>query len=262
MILAADNLNALNPKVARAMKEFDPAPLKEIAQRCALAGADLLDINPGFLSRRQLDRISFMVESVQEVSDLTLILDSPDPMVLERGIASCSKRPILSALSLEPHKLQGILPLAVEHGTKLVVLLMDERSRVPSLMEERLSIAIELRERALAAGLHESNLIFDPVMPNLTWPDAALHIREAINAIRMLSGWSVFPEPAKTMAGLSNLRSGLRRRYTLETEARCLAMLAGAGLDIVLADVLQPGFMNLYAEINNLAPSALKTLQR
>lgn len=255
MLLAADNLNALNPAVSRALNELDPEPIKTIAARCSVPGVGLLDINPGFLPKRNVDKISFMIEAVQEVTDLPLVLDSPDPRVLERGIASCRTKPILSALSLEPHKIEGILPLAARHGTSLIVLLMDERSRVPASMEERIAIAVELRERALAAGIEASSLIFDPVLPNLSWPDAELHIREAIRTVRMLSGWSVLPEPAKTMVGLSNLRSGLRKRYPLEIEAHCLAVLAGAGLDIVLADVLQAGFMDQYVKIKKLVPA-------
>jgi hypothetical protein len=45
------------------------------------------------------------------------------------------------------------------------------------------------------------------------------------------------------MAGLSNLRSGCRQRYPLELETACLSLLAGAGLDLALLDVLQPGLL-------------------
>jgi cobalamin-dependent methionine synthase I len=42
------------------------------------------------------------------------------------------------------------------------------------------------------------------------------------------------------MAGISNLRSGLREQYPMQVETTLLAMLAGAGLDIALADALKP----------------------
>ncbi len=249
MRLAADNLHALNPAVADALRNLDPAPLQELARQCELPGVQLLDINPGFLGRRHEDRMAFMVEAVQEVTGLQLILDSPNPRILARGLAVCREKPVLSALSLEAHKLDELLPLAAEHRTRLVLLLMDERSRVPLSMEERLAVASELRERALAAGLDDGDLIYDPVLPNLSWPDAPAHIREVIRTIRMLSGWSLFPEPAQTMAGLSNLRSGLRNRYPLEVETACLGMLAGAGLGLALANVRQEGFMTAFQTI-------------
>jgi cobalamin-dependent methionine synthase I len=193
--------------------------------------------------------MAFMVETVQDATSLQLILDSPNPRLLARGLAVCRRKPVLSALSLEPHKLEEILPLAVEHQTKLVLLLMDERSMVPVSMEERLAVAVELRERAISAGLRDEDLIFDPVLPNLSWPDVDFHIREVLRTLRMLSGWSLFPEPVETMVGLSNLRSGLRRRHSLEVELLCMAMLAGAGLNVALANVFQDGFMAAHQTI-------------
>ncbi|MEJ5363957.1 MAG: dihydropteroate synthase [Desulfosoma sp.] len=255
MKLAADNLNALNSRVAQAMRDLDPEPIRDLVKRCAGPGVHYIDINPGFLSSRYEDRMAFLVETVEEMTDCGLILDSPNPKVLARGLAACRRTPILSALSLEPHKIDGILPLAAQYGTPLVVLLMDERSRVPLSMDERLALAVQLRERAVAAGLDPSQLIFDPVLPNLSWPDAAQHLREVVGTVRMLSGWSVFGEPARTMVGLSNLRSGLRKKYPFEVEARCLAVLAGAGLEMVLADVLQPGFMSCYRSVAELLSS-------
>lgn len=40
-------------------------------------------------------------------------------------------------------------------------------------------------------------------------------------------------------AGVSNFRSGLRRQYPTQIDGQLLALLAGAGLDIALADALQ-----------------------
>lgn len=252
MKLAADNLNALNPRLAQALRDLDPGPIEELVRRCTAPGVDWIDLNPGYLSKRHYDRMAFLVETVEGVTDRGLILDSPHPEILARGLAVCRRTPILSALSREPHKIDGILPLAVEYKTPLVVLLMDERSRVPVSMEERLALAVELREKAVAAGVPPHRLIFDPVLPNLSWPDAAHHVREVVKTVRMLSGWSIFPEPVRTMVGLSNLRSGLRKRYPLDIEMRCLAVLAGAGLDTVLADTVQPGFLGSYQAVKNL----------
>ena len=121
-------------------------------------------------------------------------------------------------------------------------------------MEERLAIAVELREIALGAGLHHDDLIIDPVLPNLSWPDATLHVREVVRTVRMLSGWSIFSEPVQTMIGLSNLRSGLRTRYALDVETTCLALLAGAGLNMALANVLQEGFIAAFQTLQPLVP--------
>ena len=250
LIIVADNLNILNPTVARAMDGLDPRPLQELARRLEQAGASLIDINPGFLPPRRHDRMAFTVEAVQQVTNLPLILDSPDARVLARGLAVANESPILNACTLEADKIREILPLAATHKTDLVLLLLDAHSRPGVSLEEKITLALELREHALAAGLTDARLIFDPVLPNLTWPDAWSQTSEVVKTVRLLSGGELWGEPARTMAGVSNLRSGLRDTYPLRVEEAALALLAGAGLSLALVDVLQPGLMETVRVIN------------
>jgi len=252
MFLAADNLHGLNPVVADAMRRLDPAPIRDLVRKCQQAGAHFIDINPGHLSRRNEDRMGFLVETVQDATEARLILDSPNPRVLAAGLAACREKPILNALSLEEHKLNELLPLAVEHNTELVILLMDERSFTPPTLEEKLALAIELRERCLAAGLRDEDLIFDPVLPNLSWGDAFDRVAEDVKTIRLLSSGAIFQEPVRTMVGLSNLRSGERRRYGIDLEITCLGLLAGAGLSVALANVLQPEIVAAFNGVNRM----------
>ncbi len=253
LILAADNLHALNPAVAQALHDLNPRPLQELARRAEQAGAHLIDINPGFLPPRRHDRMAFMVESIQRVTNLGLILDSPDARVLARGLAVANEPPILNACTLEPDKLRDILPLAAAHRTDLVLLLLDARSFPAASLEGKITLALELREHALAAGLTDDQLIFDPVVPNLTWPDAWAQTGEVVKAVRLLQGGELWGEPARTMAGHSNLRSGLRHSYPVRVEEAALALLAGAGLGFALMDVLQPGLMETVRVINQVA---------
>jgi 5-methyltetrahydrofolate corrinoid/iron sulfur protein methyltransferase len=252
LIIAADNLNILNPPVAQALDALDPRPLQELARRVEQAGANLIDINPGFLPPRRHDRMAFMVDAVQQVTNLPLILDSPDARVLARGLAVADKLPILNACTLEPDKLRDILPLAAAHQTDLVLLLLDAHSRPGTSLEGKLILALELRQHALAAGLTDARLIFDPVLPNLTWPDAWAQTGEVVKTLRLLTGGELWGEPARTMAGVSNLRSGLRDTYPLRVEEAALGVLAGAGLNYALVDVLQPGLMETVRVINQV----------
>ena len=172
LIVAADNLTAANPGVALALKNLEPRPLKDLARRCEQAGATMLDLNPGYLSPRFEDRITFLVEAVQEATKLRLILDSPSARVLARGLKACRQPPILNACTLEEEKLRDIMPLAASHGLDLVLLLLDANSFPAVTLEGKVTLALELRHQALDAGIDSTRLIFDPVLPNLSWPDA------------------------------------------------------------------------------------------
>jgi 5-methyltetrahydrofolate corrinoid/iron sulfur protein methyltransferase len=102
---------------------------------------------------------------------------------------------------------------------------------------------MELRERALEAGLTDQQLIFDPVLPNLRWPDAWPQTGAGLRVVRYLASGALFGIPARTMVGLSNLRSGLRELYPVQMEITVLALLAGAGLSLALMDVLNPALL-------------------
>lgn len=252
MIVVADNLNVVNPVVAAALQNLEAGPLQELARRSEAAGAKILDINPGFLSARHEDRMVFMVEAVQQVSRLRLMLDSPNPKVLAKGLAACDQPPILDALTLEPEKLREILPLAAAHDADLVLLLLDERSFPPPSLEGKVTVAMQLRDAALAAGVKEERLIFDPVLPNLSWPDAWTQVGAIVRLVRLLTDGALFQTSARTLVGLSNLRSGLRRTYPNTIDEACLYLLSGAGLSYVLADILQPGLMESVRFINQV----------
>ena len=125
-----------------------------------------------------------------------------------------------------------------------MLLFLDEHSMTPPALEEKLTLAARLRELALRPGSRRRDLIYDPVLPNLSWPDVYYQTTAVIKTIRLLAGGALFGEPARTMVGLSNLRSGRRQLYPLELETACLGLLAGAGLDIALLDVFQPGLLH------------------
>lgn len=249
MKFAADNLHGLNPDIAEALKKLDPEPIRKLVKRFESAGADFIDINPGHLSRKNEDRMAFLVETVQSTTNLRLILDSSDPRLLEIGLGVAKDKPILSALSMEPTKLQGILPLAKSSNSELVILLMDAKSFTPPTVDEKISLALELRSICLDYGIDSDRLIFDPVLPNITWPDAMFRIGEAIKTVRLLSSGAVFQEHARTMCGVSNIRSGVKKLFPENLEVLAIAGLAGAGIEILLANALNKNIADQVATL-------------
>jgi len=236
MIIAADNITSTNPRVAEALRSLHPAPIKEIAKRAEESGAGLIDLNPGPLSERKRDRMAFLVETVREVTDRRVILDSPDPAVIEAGLSSCRDAPIISAVTLEPKKLAAMFSLAAESGADLVALLLDETGFSPPDSDGKMAVAVDIAARADKAGLPPERIIFDPVIPNISWPDAFERLSACSSAIRQMSSGALMGTPCRTMAGISNLLSGFRRAYPRSLERTCLSVMIGAGLSISLMD--------------------------
>jgi len=237
MRLIADNLRITQKAVEIAVAEKDPLPLQAMAKRCETAGADGIDVNSGPLYRGLESRMAFMVETIQIVTPLPLILDTSNPKAMKAGLLA-SKTPVtLNGLSLEPSKLEHILPLAAAHQSDLVCYLLYPNGHVPPDSIERLNVAVLLYQKCLEAGIETDRVIIDPVIVPLSWQDGLFQAREVLAVIKTLPDLLGFP--VRTIAGLSNLTAGARDPIKKHlAEQTYLPMLASAGLSMILMNVL------------------------
>ncbi|MFO7962940.1 MAG: dihydropteroate synthase [Desulfobacterales bacterium] len=236
LILAADNLTITNRKIQAALAAMDPEPIREMVRRCEAAGAEAIDINTGPLGKKAEEKMAFMVNTVQEVTDLPVLLDTADPTAMKAGLSANRKTAVINGFSLEPAKLEKILPLARDYDTDIVGYLLDSKSRVPRDSAQRLSIALDIYKQVQIAGIAPERLILDPVVVPLTWEDGTCRAAEVAATLRQLP--DVLGFPVRTIAGISNLTTGRgNARQKRVFEAAYLAMLADAGLSIALLDM-------------------------
>ncbi len=236
MRVVADNLTITNDRVAEAIHRTDPDPIIDLVGRCQAAGAEMIDINPGPLSKNPAEKMAFLVDSVRRATDLPLLLDTSNPAALEAGLTACGGKAVINGFSLEPAKLRHILPLARAFNTRIIGYLLYPDSRVPPDAAERLTIALELYDRCVDAGLERDQLIIDPVIPPLIWQNGHIQAMEVANVIRALPDLLGFP--VQTIAGISNLTSGPGDRTRKPIfEQSYTAMLAEAGLNMALVNV-------------------------
>jgi 5-methyltetrahydrofolate corrinoid/iron sulfur protein methyltransferase len=144
---------------------------------------------------------------------------------------------IINGVSLEPHKLDTMLPLVQEYGTDVVAFLLYPNGRVPPDAAERMRIAVEMYQQIETAGINPERLIIDPVVVPVSWQNGLSQAMAVLEVIRRLPDLLGFP--VRTIAGLSNLTSGYGNRDKKRLlERTYLTMLYAAGLDIVLLDVM------------------------
>jgi len=236
MLIVADNLNILDPEIARAVDTENPEPIQRCVRRCIDSGARAIDINSGPLLRRPEQDFTFLVEAVQAVTTLPLFLDTANPGAIEAGLAVCRNPAVINGFSLEPAKLEEILPLSVAYDTDIIGYLLDVRSRVPMERDEMMATAVALFGAYRESGGDPSRLIIDPVITPLSWEDGIRRNRSVIHLIRSLS--DLLGESVRTVAGLSNLATGpIPDEKKAAVETAFLPMLAAAGLDMVLMNV-------------------------
>jgi 5-methyltetrahydrofolate corrinoid/iron sulfur protein methyltransferase len=236
MIVAADNLQILQPDIRTALEQEDPEPIQELVRRCVKAGAQAIDINSGPLQRAPERKFAFLVEAVQSVTPLPLLLDTINPAALKAGLEVCRNPVMINGFSLEPARLKRILPLAITHEADIIGYLLYPDSRVPDEEAEMMTLAVTLFNAACGHGIPAHRLIIDPVVAPMSWENGIRHNQAVLSTIRHLP--DLLDAPVRTIAGLSNLGAGhpsAGQRIALESAF--LPMLAGAGLQIALLNI-------------------------
>ncbi len=236
MHIVADNLHIVNTTIADALQRMDPLPIQTLVRQCEHAGAQAIDINSGPLTRLPEKRFAFLVETVQEITSLPLLLDTTNPLAMEAGLAVCRRPAIINGFSLEPAKLERILPLAQKYDADIIGYLLDPNSQVPIEEEEMMAVAVAVFEAFCQTGMDPQRLIIDPIVAPLSWQNGILHNRAVLSVLRNLP--DLLGVSVRTIAGLSNLASGpapTSRKITLESAF--LPMLATAGLDMAMLNV-------------------------
>lgn len=229
MLIIGERINGMFKDIGQAVREMDPKPLQEWAVKQKEGGSHYLDINTGPNAEDQVKAMRWMVEVVQEVSDLPLCLDSTNYDAIEAGLEICKKPAMINSCPAEREKIERVFPMAVKYNAKIIGLTMNEKG-IPKDAESRTALAMELVAAADEYGLPMEDLFIDPlILPVNVAQDHSPEVLEAIRQTKLLAS----PAP-KTVLGLSNVsqkspdRSLINRTY--------LAMAMAAGLDAIIAD--------------------------
>lgn len=242
MILVADNLRITHTAITRALNERDTEPIETMVQACEMAGARAIDINTGPLTRDPESKMTFMVQTVQNVTRLPLLLDTVNPRAITAGANAAVNPVIINGFSLEQSKLKEILPIANKFNLNIIGYLLRPDGHVPVDAEERLNIAVTLYSEFKKAGLRDEQLIIDPVVVPVSWQEGCRQDNEILYVLQTLPDLLGFP--VKTIAGLSNLTAGAKNKLKARLlQQTYLAMLAASDLSMALCNVLSPAIV-------------------
>lgn len=229
MILIGERINGGFKDIARAIKDKDKGPIQRWAKRQTEAGADFLDINMGTATRAADDMV-WLVETVQEIVDTPLSIDSPRKDVLERALKACKNERMINSTTAVEERLNSVIPLAIEYDACLIGV-ASGKGGSPQDVGRRLENAATIFAAAMEQGLDTRKLFLDPIaMPLKFMQEQAKNILEAIRQLTMLSD----PPPHITL-GLSNMASDAIQRSLINRTFLVMAM--GAGLDSAICDV-------------------------
>jgi cobalamin-dependent methionine synthase I len=241
MLIVAERINASRKAIRAALEAMDAAAIQQEARAQDAAGAHYIDVNGGTFPGREPELLTWLVETVQAVTDKPLTLDSPDAAALAAALPRVKTRPpMINSINLERDRYDRILPLALEHRAKLIALCQGEG--VPAATTaQKVELASELVERLTRAGIALDDIYVDPlVFPLGTDSQSAQATIDAIGTIMQR-----FPG-VHTICGLTNVSHGLPARKLINRTFLVGAM--SRGMDAAIVDPTDPSLVSaMYA---------------
>ncbi len=227
MILIGENINITTKIAGTAMKERNPEPIQRIAK--AEAEMDYLDINIGPARKSGDEFMTWMVTTVQAVTDKPLSLDTTNPLAMEAGLKVHRGKALINSISLA--RMEEELPLAVKYNAAMIGLLWG-REGMPRDASERAVIAAELMYRANEMGIPNQNIWFDPIVT----PAVNVDTNQVMPCLEFMSMLQDIAPGCKSTVGLSNVSNGTPTALRPYLNRTYLMMLMRYGLYSAIVD--------------------------
>lgn len=240
MLIVGELINASRRPIAAAIEAQDVEAIKKVAGDQHEAGADYIDVNAGIFVGKEADYMEWLVKNVQEAVDAPCCIDSPDPKVIERGLAVHKGTAMINSISLEKERYDALLPIVAGTDLKVVALCMSDEG-MPETTDDRVKIAGKLINGLVRNNVKLENIYVDPlVQPVSTKSTFGMEFLNAVEEImKRFRG-------VHTICGLSNISYGLPVRKLLNQN--CAVMAVAKGLDGLIINPLDKQMMaNLIA---------------
>ena len=234
MYIIGENIHIIAPRVKEAINNRDTKAIQAMALAQVKAGANALDLNIGPQRKAGVEIMEWIVDAVQEVTDVELSLDTTNLAAIEAGLKRCKRPAFVNSVSAEEERLATVPVVAARYNAKLIALTMAKEG-IPVAAEERVAIAMEkLIPRAQEVGIPMDHLYLDPLV--LTVAGTQAYVPNAVEAIRMFK--QLTDPPPMTVVGLSNVSNSVPPENRSLINRTYLVMLMAAGLDAAIADPL------------------------
>ena len=250
MILIGERINGMFTDVKQAIADKDKKVIQDLAINQTNAGASYLDVNVGTAAADQEGTMQWLVETIQEVCQTPLSLDSQKPAVIAAGlkVLNADNGGILNSAPLnkksDEEVLDKYLDMADQAGPKVTVITLTmDKNGVPQDTDTRVAIAAEIVQKAMERGFDTQRLFIDPIILPVKVPNAQAQPGNILAAMEQIQ-YLCEPAPHMTI-GLSNLSQGTNERSLINRVF--LAMAISRGLDSAIAEVLDEPLMNVVA---------------
>ena len=210
MIRIGENLNVMVKKIGAAMMERNPKPIQDLAMAEAKAGVDYIDINLGPARREGGALMTWVVQTVQEVVDTPLYLDTINIEAIEAGLKVYQNKKgkaVINSIMARPESMESKFPLAQKYNAGLVALLWGPAG-LPRDASERGVLAAELMQKATEFGIPNEDVWIDPIVTPVTSPQSQVQVPSCVEFMMMFQDFQEMAPGLKSTCGLSNVSNG------------------------------------------------------
>ena len=237
MLVIGELINGMYKAVGKAIKDRDKNVIQKITKDQLTQGAGMLDVNTGPYEKNPKDAMKWLVETIQEVTDKPLCLDSTKADVIEEGLKVVKKKAMINSTSSDDEKLNILVPMAKKYNASLIGLTMG-KSGIPRDKNERMEHAVKIVTKCQEIGLDINDLYLDPIVLPVNVAQAqGAEILESIREFKFLCE----PSP-KTVVGLSNASQSTKERPLINRIY--LVMAIANGLTAAIMDPLDKDLMD------------------
>ncbi len=243
MYVIAEKINGSIPKTSKAIDEKDEQYIRYLAKAQTEAGSDFIDCcasrNEGELGYQE-----WLINLIQEESDLPICVDSPSPEIIVEAMKLCNKEGLVNSVSMEGDKCDIVLP-AIKGTNWGVVALLCDNNGIPEDAEGRLEVFGQIMERMEKEEIAPDRIYIDPLVETLganeesliCFADVCREVKKQYPNIHLTSG-------------LSNISFGMPYRKMINMAFLVLAMQAG--MDSAIVDPLNRDFRAIMYAANAL----------
>ncbi len=239
MVLIGESIHIISSEINNAVKERNKKVIQDLAKAQTEAGADYIDVNLGPARKDPEEVTTWLVDTIQEVTDLPLSIDTLNPVAMEAGLKACKTRPLLNSASGRTDSKEKMLPLAVKYNTDVVISVLTDKGCPPDI-DSRTESIMETVEYANGLGIANEDIWVDPIILPVSADQ-----RQVAEAVEFISILGDLLPGVKSTIGLSNTSNGTPDELRSIINRTYMVMMEKSGLYSAIADVLDKELVSI-----------------
>jgi 5-methyltetrahydrofolate corrinoid/iron sulfur protein methyltransferase len=256
MIIIGENIHVIAKTVSTAIADRDARVIQDLARAQTEAGADYIDLNVGPLRKNAEETMQWLVNTVQDATDLPLSLDTMNPIAMEAGLKVCRTRPLLNSASGKTDSKEQMLPLAKKYNCDVVISVITDKGMPPDV-ELKVDSIMDTVTYANELGIPNEDIWVDPIiLPVSTAGEGQGFAKVSLEFISILE--DLLPG-VKSTVGLSNISNGVPEELRPILNRTYAVMLERNKLYSAIADPLDRDLVSL---VRGETPQVLELIHK